>query len=188
MRIIKNTSLPLRFLITMSRRNSPRTRSFCKDLSNALPLSIKVNRGKMSLKDLHLLSLKSKCDRVLIVSTFKGNPRLITFYSVNDKGLIKLNPQICIVGVKLTFELSNVKKIKPKDIVVYCSEHVSEYAIMLSKLINCRVVYDLDINNLSNNLSIVNINTVENHEKYYTISFTDPFRHFIGPFMKVKFI
>lgn len=140
----------------------------------------------MSLNDLHLISLQNKCDRVLIVSTAKGNPSSITFYSVDKKGLTQISPRLHIVGVKLMFETLNAKRIKSNDIVVYCSEGLLQPAITLSKLLNCKVVYDVDVKFLSNTISIVNLGGVE--DGYYNISFTNSLGYIIGPIMRVKFI
>jgi len=140
----------------------------------------------MSLNDLHLISLQNKCDRVLIVSTAKGNPRSITFYYVDEKELIQINPRLYIVGVKLMFETLNVKRIKPSDIVICSSEELLQPAIILSKLLNCRVVSDADVKFLSNTISIVSLSSVE--DGYYNISFTNSLGDIIGPTMRVKFI
>ena len=186
---MKNHPNFIRFLITMSRRDSPRTRSFCKDLSYALPSAIKVNRGKKSINDVHMLALQSKCDRVIIVNTFMGNPGLLTFYSVGRDHLNPLNPRLRLLGVKLTFEIRGAKKVRVNDIIVHCSnDNALEAANYLSSLFNCRLYLskENDYGKLSEDFSIINVEHLE--KDIFVIHFTSASGHIIGPVMKVKFI
>lgn len=186
---MRNYLNPIRFLITMSRRDSPRTRSFCKDLSYALPSAIKVNRGKKSINDVHMLALQSKCDRVIIVNTFMGNPGLLTFYSVGRERLNPLNPRLRLLGVKLTFEIKNAKRVRVDDIIVRCSnDNALGAANHLSSLFNCRLYLSKgdDYEKLSEDFSIMNVEYLE--KDIFMIHFTTVSGYIIGPVMKVKFI
>ena len=70
----------MRLIITTSRHTNPRVRSFVKELANSLGNSIKVNRGKMDVSDLHLYARSLNASRVIIVGRGAyGNPGRITF-------------------------------------------------------------------------------------------------------------
>jgi len=183
---MKNNINSVRFLITMSRRDSPRTRSFCKDLSYALPSAIKVNRGKKSINDLHMLALQNKCNRVIIVNTFMGNPGLLTFYSVGNESLNPLRPQLRILGVKLTFEIRNAKRVRVNDIIIRClNDDAMEVAHNLSSLFNCKICFK-EYGEPPDDLSIMNVESLE--KDIFIIRFTNMSGYIIGPIMKAKFI
>ena len=71
-------------IVTTSHRPNQRLRSFAKDLAAVLPFAIKVNRGKSSLRDLFHDAVSLGARRVVIVSTWKGNPGTIRVYEPTE--------------------------------------------------------------------------------------------------------
>ena len=69
----------MRYLVTTSRRASPRTRSFAKELAGCLPSSTRINRGKKSLEDLYHMALLEQYDIIIIIAERNGNPSKIVF-------------------------------------------------------------------------------------------------------------
>lgn len=175
----------IRFLITTSRHDSIRTRSFCNDLSFALPNAVKINRGKMSIKNVLSIALENQCERVLIVSTINGNPGKIVFYSIENSKFKVLYPSIHIVGVKLMFEIYGSKKIHVNDLVILCQERIFEDAKILCNLFGCeRIIFENDVKDLPDNTSILNLNII-NHS-HYLMSFTNSYGIVIGPVIRIK--
>lgn len=97
-------------LITTSHRPSRRTRSFVKDLNKVIPGSIKVNRGKKTLKDLALLSLNLGINNVIIVSEVNANPLKIRFFKLDEKEInIIKTVSLSLSSVKLLREIPNAQ-------------------------------------------------------------------------------
>ena len=89
-------------LITTSRRPTRRVRSFCKELAKALPSTVYVNRGKMSLDEVLLESLGRGADYALIVNVRKGNPGRLDLYHAESRR--RVLSAVCL-GVKLAREM-----------------------------------------------------------------------------------
>ncbi|MCX8195985.1 MAG: hypothetical protein N3F67_02765 [Acidilobaceae archaeon] len=93
---------PSPLIITTSRRPAKRTRSLVKELAQLLGGS-RLTRGKRSFKTLATEALEAGAQRVIIVSTVKGNPGLLRIYEVTPGGLRQIGT-LLIVGVKLARE------------------------------------------------------------------------------------
>jgi U3 small nucleolar ribonucleoprotein protein IMP4 len=89
-------------LITTSHRPSQRVRSFVKDLASVLPRAVKVNRGKSTLRDLYYDAVGLGVKRVVVVSTWKGNPGTIWVYE-------PLKPPEQRLGLLLSLRLRGVR-------------------------------------------------------------------------------
>ncbi|MCS7097077.1 MAG: hypothetical protein NZ926_01140 [Candidatus Methanomethylicia archaeon] len=176
----------IRFIITTSRHDTRRTRTFCKDLSYAIPRALKINRGKMSIEDIHSLALKCKCMRVIIVNTFRGNPGLMTFYSVGKNELIPLEPRLKIISVKMVFEIREAKRIKVEDAVIYCTEDSLNIASVLSELFSFKLFLNVNLNYFPVNFSIINLKSLGND--YFYLYFINSSQQIIGPIIKAKFV
>jgi len=87
-------------LITSSRRPTQLVRTLCNDLNRTLPNSVRVNRGKMSLKQIAMEASSQEVDRVIIVEREKGHPSKILFFTIEKEELVHFNPVIYIKGVK----------------------------------------------------------------------------------------
>lgn len=87
-------------LITSSRRPTQLVRKLCNDLNRIIPNSVRVNRGKMSLRQIAMEASSQKADRVLIVERETGVPSKILFFTIDNEELVLYNPVINIKGVK----------------------------------------------------------------------------------------
>ncbi|HIQ13206.1 MAG TPA: hypothetical protein EYH44_02320 [Thermoprotei archaeon] len=102
-------------LITTSRRPTKRINRLAKELSWVFPNSIKINRGKRSLKDLIDFMIKKGYTKLLIIEGRKGNPRNIKFFSLSYEGLIKYMT-IELLGLSLQIDKGMNKKLKTLSI------------------------------------------------------------------------
>ena len=96
-------------LITTSRRPTRRTRSLCNDLARAIPGAIKVNRGKMSIKDVAAKTLELNANAAIIISVYRGNPGKIWFLQVTEHSYHWVPPDMLLAGVKLQREFGYFK-------------------------------------------------------------------------------
>lgn len=93
-----------RLLITTSREPSRRTRSFVKDLSGALPHSVRVARGKATYAELAAKASSLGAYGVLVVLERRGNPSALSF--VRLEGLeLRRELLLKLGGVSLLREL-----------------------------------------------------------------------------------
>ena len=76
-------------LISTSRKPSPKTRAFCKNLAHAIDCEY-VNRGKMSMRELQLKSRSSACHNIALVYQMKGNPSKISFVSNDGEEILTI--------------------------------------------------------------------------------------------------
>ncbi|MEB3859982.1 MAG: hypothetical protein LRS43_02100 [Desulfurococcales archaeon] len=94
-----------RVILTTSRRPNNRVRSFVKELYLTLPKAIRLNRGHLSMEELAREALLLRAERVVIVSSRRGNPGIIRFYSVEPRSLTLVNlASIIVRGVSLARE------------------------------------------------------------------------------------
>lgn len=93
-----------KLIITTSRKPSKRTRSFVKDLSLALPHSVRVNRGKATYTELAIRAISLGAYGVLIVLERNGNPSSLLYAEPRGANLeILFLLKLC--GVTLMREL-----------------------------------------------------------------------------------
>lgn len=114
-------------LITTSRKPSQRTRSFARSMDRVLN-SKYINRGKMSMRDVHLKSSSLGYSKTAVISEVKGNPSRIEIYDLEGESLISLditatNPlasgRISKKKLHLRWELDqSLSKIKDKIISI----------------------------------------------------------------------
>src|SRR3990170_2637259 len=112
----------LKILLTTSRNPTPRIRTFCNDLSNAIPSIVRVNRGKMSADETAEKALELHANRVVIVDRGHGGPASIKFLQIGESGLVSVPPVLHVSGIRLRREFG-VVKVKPAvSLVVLASE------------------------------------------------------------------
>ncbi len=121
-------------LITTSRRPTRRIRTFCNELSATIPNSIRVNRGKMSLRDLAEYAIEEGFKRVFIVDRWKGGPGRLRLYMLGDEGIVQIPPQIYIKGIKLRREFKIGRKII-KSLAIIRSQ-ISTEALKLTETLS----------------------------------------------------
>jgi len=95
-------------LISTSRKPSPKTRSFCKNLSHALDFTY-VNRGKMSMRNLFLKSSHMNYDLTLLVYEIKGNPSKITFFSNDGDEKLAILVSVSTTRDRLNINTNEIK-------------------------------------------------------------------------------
>lgn len=133
----------MRVLITTSRKPSRRTRSFIKELNLVIPGSIRVVRGKMTLHDLHGLTLSLKARGVMIVYERKGNPSAIVYYEGTNEGLRKAL-LVKLRSVKLRREIGNAQKpLNISQIVVEHVDYLEDLVNAFVRMFNARVCKEM---------------------------------------------
>ncbi len=128
-------------LITTSRRPSPRTRSFIKDLVSLIPGAMKINRGHLTMEELTLLALSKGCDRLVVVGERKGNPSIIRIYDLQRGGVHKNIVSVKVLGVALSREIKRpLPPRQPRDLYVKVeSDEVVDFAEALMKGLHLKV-------------------------------------------------
>ncbi|MEM2946637.1 MAG: hypothetical protein QXN96_00170 [Candidatus Bathyarchaeia archaeon] len=131
-------------LLTTSRRPTRSIRTFCKDLSHALPDILRINRGKLSLEGVAAKALEVNAEKVVIVDRWKGGPGKIELYHVNGK-LQPIPPLIYLSGIKLRREFQVMPKGRRiKSVAVFTSpkqsQDVSRLGKALSKFFNIPIM------------------------------------------------
>ncbi len=99
----------LKLLITTSREPSRRTRSFLKDLVQAIPHSIKFNRGKATLLDLALIARRRNAYGVLMILEKRANPSALVYSVPTPEGLKRVF-LMKITSVTLIREMPDAQK------------------------------------------------------------------------------
>lgn len=169
-------------LITTSRRPSPKSRSFIKDLVSIIPHAQKTNRGHKSLVELAFEAKKLGYRYILIVSDRRGNPSEISIYEVAEEH--PAHPKL----VKLiTLELKGVKlsRENPESSKIYGVERL---AIDSSSCISNDCFYLADLMNkiLEKILSSKpDITLVLNEGKYLELKFVNIHGKPVGPVLRI---
>lgn len=119
-------------IITSSLRPTRRIRAFCNDLSKAIPNSIKISRGKLSLEELAEKALELNADRVILVGRWKGDPGKIELFKVGTRGLESHPPVLYLTGVKLQTEYGR-RQASFREVVAIASSDLSSQALKIAK-------------------------------------------------------
>jgi rRNA maturation protein Rpf1 len=90
-----NKDFPL-VIITTSRRPLARIRTFSNDLSRLLPNSLRMTRGKQSLKEIAEKVILQGCTRLVVLERWRIDGCKISFYSIESRGLEPLSPKIYV--------------------------------------------------------------------------------------------
>ena len=112
-------------LLTTSRRPTGRIRTFCRDLANSIPDSVRVNRGKMSLDGVAEKAIEVEADKVVVVDRGQGGPGRINLYRLGSSGLDFVPPLMLIKEIRLRREFSNVKKRGQSSVITFAPENLS---------------------------------------------------------------
>ncbi|MDQ1278966.1 MAG: small nucleolar ribonucleoprotein [Thermoproteota archaeon] len=134
-------------LITTSHRPTQRIRSLCKDLNRVLPGTIRINRGKLSIRCLAEKAIEYKADRVIIIDRRQGGPGRIQFYK-NVFGQLELtSPNIYLKRVKLQEELGQKTFIRGSMVVTSSwnsEKKIKELAFQLSNFFRIPYLENFD--------------------------------------------
>jgi len=125
----------MRVIVTTSRRPTQRIRSFLKDFSSIFPQVIRLNRGKTTLVDLASYAVEIGAERIIVITSKRGNPSSIITYAVDvNANLTKLH-RIIISGVKLSREYGGNPCPRPSKICVDISSIKSELQEKLAEVL-----------------------------------------------------
>ena len=125
----------MRVIVTTSRRPTQRIRSFLKDFSSIFPQVIRLNRGKTTLVDLASYAVEVGAERIIVITSKRGNPSSILTYSIDlSANLTKLH-RIIISGVKLSREYGGSPCPKPSKICIDISLVKSEFQERLAEVL-----------------------------------------------------
>jgi len=94
-------------IVCTSRRPSPRTRTFCRDLASSSCIFQYYTRGKSNMISIMSQARISGAQRVWVVSSSHRNPKSITFYDVWATPPTRIG-SIVIRGVTLRREIKNL--------------------------------------------------------------------------------
>ena len=105
-------------LITTSRRPTRRIRSLIKDLFRVIPGAVRVNRGKMNIRDVAMRALREGFCRAMIVGRYKGNPGRIRFLKVTPSGFEYIPPVVFLSGITLRREMTDKRAPQGRDMAI----------------------------------------------------------------------
>lgn len=115
--------LKKKVIVTTSREPSPRTRSFVKDLSSLAEWIIKLNRGKLTFRELVDQAILSDSTTLAVIGEMRGNPSIVRLYDLTDAmrtGKVLHTYSIMLKGIALSREAmhSGVDPHLVKEIVI----------------------------------------------------------------------
>ncbi len=108
---------PSKILITTSRNPTQTIRTFCNDLTHAIPNSIRINRGKSSLDTVAEKALECEIEKIIIADRWKGGLGKVQLFEMGDTGLVQLHPIIYVKDVKLRREFRPARGKKVESLV-----------------------------------------------------------------------
>jgi U3 small nucleolar ribonucleoprotein protein IMP4 len=138
------------FLVTTSHRPTQRVRSFVKDIVSILPCAAKLTRGKATLRDIFFEARSVSAKRVVIISTWKGNPGSLYIYEPGEtieEGL-RLIAMFRLSGVKLSRERPEAQRsYGVKSLGVLSLSNVEEHKLLSDIIVRAflaKLVFDTD--------------------------------------------
>lgn len=166
-------------LITTSRRTTRLLNVFVKELAARIPGSVKVQRGKSSWRDLAVRMTSLGCDRLIVVSRWKGGPRFVDMFAL-ESGTLRRLATLYVRSYKL--RQPKADKYQAETLAVELSPNCDfePSAILRDFLASYLLVEALDISEPSTKLLI------GYDEGYVTLSFFDTkTTRFITPMLKL---
>ncbi|MBN1784138.1 MAG: hypothetical protein JW815_00155 [Candidatus Bathyarchaeota archaeon] len=110
-------------LLTTSRRPTGRIRTFCRDLANSIPDTVRVNRGKMSLDGIAEKAIEVEAEKIVVVDRWQGGPGRISLYRLGSSGLDFVPPLMLIKGIQLRREFKSVKKHGQSSVITFAPKN-----------------------------------------------------------------
>lgn len=121
-------------LLSTSRKPTRRMRTFCHDLARGIPLTIQVNRGKLSIDGIAEKALECNADRVVIVSRWKGRLGKIELYKIGAAGLAPFPPVVYVKNIKLQREFEGKRRgSRIKSLAIILSSEAPSEARKIAK-------------------------------------------------------
>ncbi len=131
-----------KIVLSSSRNPSIRVRQFLNELELAIPNTVKINRGKMSISDLIVKALELNARYILYVMTRKGNPAILKFIEVHEDSYRLVPYAIKLFGVKLLIDMPIrrlVKKRARRALIIQLKDYV-EVSDIFSQIFNLPVI------------------------------------------------
>ncbi len=143
-----STTRPTRIALSSSRDPSVRTRQFLNELAEAIPNSVRINRGRMSIDELVVHAIEKGARYVMYIMTKKGNPLAIKFIEIDKKRATYrwLPFVIKLIGVKLIVDMPIRRAVKRKAksaIIVMLDYH--EVGDILTQILNIPAIQTRDL-------------------------------------------
>gem|GEM_PF-284535 len=117
-------------LLTTSRNPTRDTRTFCRDLSNTLPNTVRTNRGKLSLDGVAEKALELQTEKAVIICKWRGGSAKIQLLRVGDNGLNAIPPLIYVKNIMLRRDFAEKvpRRRKVNSVVITASQTISSEA------------------------------------------------------------
>ncbi len=177
-------------IITTCRRPTRRLRSFVKDLAKVIPNSIRVNRGKMSLKDLIAYSRSLGARMIILVGLRHGNPGIVRFIELTEFGYTFKPPIIQILSVRLIREIKAPYIPAANSIITCTFEKYSEKLKLFTQEIAENIMSPyIELSDISDIKGVADVILLieENQKVFAKILFLEGTKLFeIGPRIIVK--
>jgi len=142
-----------RIALSSSRDPNLRVRQFLNELSIAIPNSIKINRGRMSLDQLVVKAMERNATYIMYITIRRGNPIAIKFIEIDYKNsTYRWLPYIIkLIGVKLIVDMPirRVVKKKAKTAIIVSFDY-HEVVDILSQILNIPVIQTRNLDELKN--------------------------------------
>ncbi len=179
--------MPEPIIYTTSREPSRRTRSFIKDIVNLAPWLIRINRGKMTFKELVETAISEGAGTLVIVGEKKANPSIMRIYDLKlplKDGYPYHVYTVFIEGIALSREKNRqTHPLSPSDAVIYSrspeSEEERKIVLSLIKAFNAKPAIS------SKQGEILRIN-IKKRYYYFLVDFSLlPKKQPVGPVLKI---
>lgn len=112
--------------ISTSRRPSQRVRTFCRELSRALPQTAYLTRGSSSFQELSIRTFEDGASRLIIADSRRNNPDKIRIYRLEPNCLEEIIT-LRIVGHELKRERKNKSRVKEASSITFEFHNIAEW-------------------------------------------------------------
>ncbi len=152
-RIVKNLFKINRIALSSSRDPNLRIRQFLNELSIAIPNSVKINRGRMSLDQLVVKAMERNAKYIMYITVRRGNPIAIRFIEIDyENSTYRWLPYIIkLVGVKLIVDMPirRVAKRKAKNAIIVAFDY-HETVDIFSQILNIPAIQTRNLDEMKN--------------------------------------
>ncbi|MCK4668728.1 hypothetical protein KAT21_01230 [Candidatus Bathyarchaeota archaeon] len=117
-------------LLTTSRSPTRDTRTFCRDLSNTFPNTVRINRGKLSLDGVAEKALELQTEKAVIICKWRGGSAKIQLLRVGENGLNAIPPLIYVKNIMLRRDFAEkvLRRRRVNSVVITASQTISSEA------------------------------------------------------------
>lgn len=174
-------------LLTTSREPSPRTRSLIKDISSLSANIVRLNRGKMTFKELLSRAFSVGAKTLVIVGEMRGNPSIMRVYDteplwMNQKPIHIFT--LFISGVSLSRERRHGLPEKPiVNVYVVSSDFVNNthrtISLALTRIFSASIVKPASLRKDG-----LRVHVIPKDNLFYV--FFKMNENFVGPVLKIS--